>query len=313
VKLPDTTYDYRSDNYQSRHQNNSVFMQQYWQVRYRRYVERTLWWPVEHYASEHPMVQLPDPEVAFLRRDSHAIVGTAFRFGPLVRRDSLVRGITLVVAQGPEQLTFPAMIREAHIASAVRLHGAIAAVPALLGIEYLANGMDDAAGRTRFAIAPPPALNTMAAGDRALSDVVLLSPTKSEQTSRRVDSILSNMAPSSVVERSVGTGLYWESYGFKPTDTLTMEIRVKRIDREGVASVVRRFLGRGRGGALAIRWNEYPHSNRMIVQSGDAVPIIGRTIQLRVQSLARGDYQIEVEVRDQAERVATTRRLIAIR
>ena len=311
VVLPDTTYDYRSDHYLSRHHNNSLYMHHYRSVTYLRYVEQTLWWPHEHYAASFPIVQLPTPQVAFLRRQQHAIIGTAVRLGALARRDSMIDAITMVVTTSPDAMTFPASTRT-HVDSTLRLYASIAAQPALLGIEYAATIDGDPAGRTRFAIAPPPPLTFMGANERAVSDIVLLSPTKQNNHSNNIDSILSRMAPSVEVERTSGVAVYWESYGFKASDSLTIELRVSRLVNGGFTARVQRLFGRSGSGQVGIKWIEDPNSQRQVHSEGP-VPIIGRSLNVDFSSLRPGNYRIEVIVRDSQRAVARSTKQIRLR
>jgi hypothetical protein len=288
----------------------------HWLATYSRYVRETLWWPFEHYASSQPIMQLPTPDVAFLRRHTHAVLATALRLDvPGPRKAPVVEGVTLVVSPSPDSMMIGA-VADARPGDVVRLHASIPTQRALLGIEYAQSRSGDAAGRTRFAIAPPPALSAMRPGEYALSDIILLTPSSSgRELPGNLDTLLALMAPSPLVDRGTGIGLYWESYGFAPQDSLTIEVRVRRTSADGFLNRVGQAMGVAgdRNTPIGIRWKEEQRAVGAVVVDDGPVPIVGRRLLLALDRAARGQYTIEISVTGQRGASATNSRRIEIR
>lgn len=289
-----------SSDAMSKHARNSKDTNIWLREVYPRYVQKTLWWPVEHYAAPRGVVQLPVPAVAFLRRQDHAILATSVTLGSELgrTRDSMIDGITLVVTSRPDSFAFPARARGA-VGSPVVLVGNIRPENALLGIEVPgATGGASPAARTRFGIAPPPALSAMRSDERALSDIVLLSPPAATAAlPSSTNEALALMAPTETIRRGSSIGLYWESYGFGPRDSVTIEVRVQRTSKQGAL----RTLGRAMGLAddlnapVLLRWTESDAAAGRTIIDGP-VPVIGRAVRVNTARLPSGDYLLEVRV-----------------
>lgn len=301
----------------SKHARNAR-QQSYWlREGYPSYVQNTLWWPVEHYAAPRSLVQLPIPQVAFLRRQNHAIVATSVALNSAIGRPAgaTIDSITLVVTPRPEFFAFPATAR-GMVGSPAVLVGNIPSEKSLLGIEFASGEYSLPAGRTRFGITPPPTLAQMSAKDRAISDVVLLVPAGgSDALPSTTEGALALMAPTDTVRRGSSIGLYWESYGYASGDTVTIEVRIQRTSGQSAL----RALGRAVGVAgslndpVFLRWTESDAAGagRMVLDG--PVVIVGRTVRMNTTRLSAGDYTIEVAMQGRGDAATRSFKQIVVR
>ena len=258
----------------------------------------SLWWPREHFGPRRPLVQLPEPQVAFLRRDNHVIVAAAsdLEAGELVRRAGAPIEATLVLSDAPgvfEQAgTGRGLVGEPLVARAD-----IRPRPTIMSIEFRAPGAQGPpGGRTRLSIAPPATLAALPPGGVAISEpVVLRAPPDGGELRNEMDSAIVRMAGSTRVPASKRIGVYWETYGLRPADSVNVAIWIERFTPQGV---MRRFgialrVATDLNTPIAMSWSEPDPSHRSYVIYGD-VPIVGRSVVLDVSTLPRGEYWLDV-------------------
>lgn len=282
---------------------------------YRRYVRETLWWPVEHYAAPYRLVQLSDPETAFLRRQLSCIIATALTIDPkairLAAGDTL-EGATLVATNAPDS------IRRIERVNAVAgrplvLQGEIAAKPTLIGVEVLPAEHHDAA-RTRYAVTPPPALAALTQGAIDVSMPVLLrARNANEELPVNTRDALNLMSPTSEFRRGA-LGVYWETYGVSPSDSAELAIWVERYTpQSGLRRLGQRLrIASDLNTPIVIRWSEATaRPNAMIIRG--PVPVVGRSVVLDTSKLPAGEYWLGVAVQIRGREPVQSRRSITIR
>jgi hypothetical protein len=269
------------------------------------------WWPAEHSAAPYPLYQLAEGQVAMLRRDSSVILATAVDLMTSGIPRALGSRVTarLVVTDSPDSLRVVAE-HSGPVDRRLVLYGPIASRPVLVGIELPLVQPLRVAARTRFAITPVATLASMSPGDFAVSEpVILLAPVGDEPAPLETNAALAMMAASTKTPATRKIAVYWESYGFKPTDSVDVAVWIERVTAQGT---LRRF-----GNALrvttdlntpvATTWHE-PQPGTRTHPMGGRIPIIGRSVVLDVSRLPRGSYWLEVAVAKPGQEPVRNRR-----
>jgi hypothetical protein len=173
--------------------------------------------------------------------------------------------------------------------------------PSVVSVEYpFGGGRGGPAGRLRFGVRPPPALNATHDTARGIADPILLTPPPGvSELPNDLPAALRLMATSHVVPPSGRLGVYWETYGYEPADTVELAVWIERYTPQGI---VRRF-----GAALgvttdlntpvAVSWMEPQPGYRTFVFREGGVAVIGRSLSLDVSGLPPGEYRLETAVR----------------
>ena len=274
------------------------------------------WWPQQHFAPSAPLVQLPDGQVAFLRRDNAVIFATATDLDSalLLRTPSQRVNATLLLTSEPDSVLRVARASVA-VGSPLVLYAPIESRASLAAIEFPANGpAGPPGGRTRFGIAPPSTLSAMKPGETAISDIVLvMAPTDGTDLPKQPEQLLPKMAGSAQIAKGARLGIYWETYGFAPADTVEIAVWVERNTPQGI---LRRF-----GTTLGIAtdfntpvvqsWTESAVDSRAFVIPG-ATPIIGRSLVLDASHLRAGDYWLDIVVRKRGQEPLRSRRAFVV-
>jgi hypothetical protein len=276
----------------------------------------TAWWPTEHFAPRAPIVQLSELQLAMLRRDAGVLVAAAVDLDTAVVRvaGELVRG-TLLLTDRPDSVDIVAS-GSARAGSTLVLRGTAVSRVALLGVELAGDSTRGAlAARTRFSVSPPAVLAAMGAGEVAVSEpVVLRAGSGDVALPLDADSALALMLGSTRIAKGAKIGVYWESYGFQPTDSVTVAVWIERytpqslIRQLGIAFKVAADLNT----PVATTWDEVNLNRGARLISG-VVPIIGRTLVLDVSKLPRGDYWLEVAIGKRGQTPVRARRTLTIR
>jgi hypothetical protein len=177
----------------------------------------------------------------------------------------------------------------------VVLQGVTDSLPAILAVEAESRTLD---ARVRFGVIPPSTLSTMRAGEIALSDPVLLERGSEAPGTLASDTVLNAMLPASALapeERNVR--VFWESYGIKPGDTVTIAVRVTgdrtvgRLRRIGIAL----NLTADPNNSVGVQWTE-PDARRATRTLSGPVPVQMRLMSLNLSQLAPGPYVIEIRM-----------------
>jgi len=258
------------------------------------------WWPNEHYApARGRIVQLSDQTV-MLRRDDGALLATASELllnGKAINADTAAA--VLVRTTAPDSIQRLAR-HAARNATSIVLTGRIPAGPAVVGTEVLAP-RGETSVRTRFGVTPPAALSALKPGEAAISDPVLLAPSESATSA---EGALDRMLGSTVV-RAKKIGLYWETYGYAPGDSVDVALIVTRTEK---LSAFRRIgmklrIAHDLNGTVAVRWSE-PQAGHDAWSIPSKVPIQARVVTLDLSQLEPGQYTVQVQAGRKGEVVA---------
>lgn len=277
----------------------------------------SLWWPREHFATRNPLLQISDGQLAFLRRQDTVLFAMAADLEQIKfhrPRTDPVRA-TAVLSGAPGDYREVAHA-EGSTNAPLLLRANVPSKPALLSVEFPADLKHALpGGRTRFAIAPPAPLSALKTGQYAISDpIVLLPPPESEILPSDVDGALARMAGSTVVRKVRRLGVYWETYGFKPGDSVDVAVWIERYTPQGI---IRRFgialnVAVDLNTPIVISWKE-PQPQRIASLLPGRVPILGRSLTIDVSALPAGDYWLDVAVGKRGVQPVRGRRGITIR
>jgi hypothetical protein len=256
------------------------------------------WWPTEHYRHVPGLAPLPEGQVAFLRRQDSVMVATAtpLEAASLGRTDGQAVAGTLLVTAGPGQQEV--LVRATgRVGTPLVLVGTTLPRPAVAAIEFPGDrAAATPAGRTRFGIEPPPPLAVLAPGAVAISAPVLLhAPAAGEALPVATAAVLAHMAGTPVIRRGARLGVYWETYGIAPTDTVDLAVWIERYTEDGILRRlgVRLNVTTDRNTPVAVSWTETALGPNATVLD-EPVPIVGRSLLLDTASLPPGDYWLDV-------------------
>jgi hypothetical protein len=133
----------------------------------------------------------------------------------------------------------------------------------------------------------------MSAGSVAISQPILVDPS----AQLNAESALASLRGTHRRGDSRSIGLYWETYGVQPDDSATHLVWVERVTPQGLVRElgIALRMATDRNAPVAVRWEEQRAPRESSVLEG-RVPVIGRTLQLDVGSLERGEYRVGVAV-----------------
>jgi hypothetical protein len=115
-------------------------------------------------------------------------------------------------------------------------------------------------------------------------------------------------APSQALRRMLGAtiftpdmkriGVYWESYGIAPGDTVDVTVRIEK--ERAAPTLLRRIallIGLGSRGnpGVSVHWRE-PSAERTVTTLPGRIPVQGRSISVDLSLLTPGDYSLMVSV-----------------
>ncbi len=253
------------------------------------------WWPAEHYSrAAGPIVQLSEQTV-LLRRNDDVLIATASE----ISRPSgiLLQGNNddpiLIRTTGPRVIH-----RVPHQTfrndAAVVLTAHVPAAPAIVGTELLASRPGDPAARTRLGVVPPLPLSALKSGETAISDPVLLAADRAPP--RGPEQALSKMLGSTRV-RADKVGLYWETYGVAPGDSVEFAVVITRNESRSKLRRIGMFLrvAHDINGSVAVRWTE-PQAGHDSWTIPGTVPIQAHSVHVDLSQLEPGHYNVQVRV-----------------
>jgi hypothetical protein len=159
-------------------------------------------------------------------------------------------------------------------------------------------------------VIPPPPLSTLRPGEIAISTPVIIQPADGPSPLLNADSLLMRMY-GNVVFRAPQQrlGLYWETYGIAPGDSVELSVRLER--HEPPPGTLRRIgfrlgIGQRTDGGVTIGWKE-PSASRLVIPVPGRVPIQGRTLTLEMSQVPAGDYAFIVTAKRGGVEVSATR------
>jgi hypothetical protein len=173
----------------------------------------------------------------------------------------------------------------------------IAHVPAeaaIIGTELLASRPGQPAARTRLGVVPPLPLSALKPGETAISDPVLLAP--GDAPPAGPEQALSKMLGNMHV-RADKVGLYWETYGVAPGDSVDFAVVITRNESLSKLRRIGMFLrvAHDVSGSVVIGWTEPQAGHDSWIVPG-TVPIQAHSIQLDLTRLDPGHYKVQVRV-----------------
>lgn len=273
------------------------------------------WWPQEHYARDlSAIVALPVGQTVMLRRRDST------RFVWAGELDSATRGLTVDQRRQGALFDSRSVGEVKRVASfPIRDGGrAVVDVPlaegtTLLGVEVPGDS-SHAAARSRYAVDIDAPLSALS-GSRALSQPLLFDAPVDATRSVATEQAIAHMYASTTFQNARRVGVYWESYGFRPTDTLDLSIRITREDRPSVLSRAIRVLGIGQSGGneVTIRWRELPANSRAIDQLEGDVHVQMRSTVVEISRLPHGSYVLQLAVNRPGEPAVSSERHFELR
>lgn len=178
------------------------------------------------------------------------------------------------------------------------VRGAIPSARAIMGIEIPNEG--GIAARKRISIAPPQTLAEMSPGEVAISDPVIVQPpVDDEALPNDPDLALPRMNGTTILARGTkAIGVYWETYGFAPGDTVEISIRVQRYTPQNAAvrAAIALNMRGDRNAPVWVAWTEPAQGYSFFVTDGP-VKIVSRSVVLGIESLPVGEYWLDIGMR----------------
>ncbi len=267
----------------------------------------TAWWPLSHFRPTRRVVQLPQGQVAFMRRQNHTDVWVAV---PLTH-PALIEGtavkpagydVMLLASTGPASVdSLDQQIADGD-ATAV-LTGTLTHQRALLAVEAIGAGNARVDARARFAVTAPPILADMSDKEVSISSIALLEPLPAEVLREPSDALLHHMLPGlKLAADARKVTLYWEYYGLGARDSARVQLSVVD-DTTGGGAVSKA----DRTEYVDASWNEADARLNAGTMQGP-VPLKLRAIALDLGNLKAGRYSIQllVTLNDGSTRSAET-------
>ena len=272
------------------------------------------WWPREHMTRPRQLLQAAEYQTAYLRRDSTIVLAAAMR-APSTSQSQQNLGsyrAHMIVSRDTsdlQRITSSTSTSDGRIV----LAGHIAPVPALLGLEA-SSASHNVDVRTRFAIAPPTTLQSAPHDRLALSDLLFVTPTADARLPSSTDSAVAMLLPSTMIWRDTSIGIYWETYGAAPTDTIEISISVESTERPGLFQRLAVVFGRDASPMQGnrIRWIEAMHAQQTLPVSR-LTTVHGRAVQLNLSTLTPGSYSLNLDVVRGSEPPVRSRRQFSIK
>jgi|GEM_PF-2292846 len=290
---------------------------EHWDLRMKDPGAIDTWWPQEHMMLWMQLHQLPSGQQVQWRRDSTIVFGMTVD-NPLFALDTAGRGpspAALVASTGSQDLRLLARTTVEQ-GQALRLRGQFAPQPLVMSAEIAARTQREPAHRLRFGLHPDPSLQTMKAGEVAISQPVFMSVASREAAlPNNADAASLFMTGRLEFSRSESLALFWESYGFSPDDSVQFELRINRNDDVNFARRVGAALGVASAlrDSVSIRWAEADARSGGASILLAAKPVIGRAVALDVNALPAGTYIVSMEMRGKNGQVARNDRPFVLR
>jgi hypothetical protein len=260
------------------------------------------WWPREHYAPAQPLVPLPAYQAAQLRRDSSSMLAfaTALGVAQLGRRAFDTVETQLFVSTGPHAIDRVAT-RRTNATDRATFLSPLPDAPTVVSVEVPWDEAGHAGARTRFGLTPLPPLNTMRAGELAISDPILLTaPPEGRAAPDDAATAVRAMLGQTTLSRGTRTiGVYWETYGFNATDSVRVSVLVRRE-------------GDGTGALVTTSWAEPDPAHTARSVAAGAISIQSRSVAVEISSLREGRYVLEISVAKPGAPSVTSRRPFAV-
>jgi hypothetical protein len=274
-------------------------------------------WPVEHSRrTSGPVLDLAEQTV-ILRRDNDALLAIAFDLPQRFFRPgtSTQYDAAIIAARDPSERWVPSRTSIVIDGKGTTvLMSPLTPRAQIISAELApADGATGLAARARRAVQPPPPLSVLPAGEIAISEPLFFRPDTDGDPPTTAPAAITRMLGSLTMSES-RVGVYWETYGVAPGDTVDVSIRIGSRTRPGLLRRLGASLGvvETDGSGIAIGWRE-PRLGRRegLTWAGD-VPIQARSIVFDVTRLKPGAYSVEVSVSRGGAAPVKSRREIVI-
>ena len=285
-----------------------VVMSAPWLSRAQRFDD--YWWPIEHFPRPGALASA-DYQAAALRRGRGPLVVVAAdpvseRIGPAALETFTME---LVAMRGPSDTA-----RTSSVPARVEMGGGVlstlSAKPGLqvVSVEVVDRDRETApSARARFAMELPPGLDSLAAGELAVSDLILFTPPSSaEPPPSDTHGATVRMFPSTTIKQD-RVGVFFELYGLAASDSVELSLTVVRNSEPGMLRRISSRLGLGNAGvdSMTVMWGA--GSGTAATQTIDGARVNMRSIVLNLSTLREGSYTLAVTLRSGA-RTAVGRR-----
>jgi hypothetical protein len=277
--------------------------------------DTSVWWPHEHFDRPVPLLQLRH-QMGLFRRESDVLLAMATdipRVAGMARGDTL-RG-TLILSTGPGDIRRHPASAVAGSPAATRV--AIPSTSQIASLELDAGASRVFVARDRFGIVSPGTLAEMETGDVDVSQPVLIEPlAPGDPLPADPDSALARMIGLPELHDPRRIGVYWETYGLNPSDTVDIAVRFERlVPPPGLIRRIGLALGIGtrEDMSVSVGWRE-PQRGQVIATTPGRIPIQSRSLTVDVSQIPAGDYSLTVSIRRPDGRsIARTRSLRLVR
>ncbi|MBA3917216.1 MAG: hypothetical protein C0516_01360 [Gemmatimonas sp.] len=257
-----------------------------------------IWWPHEHMAFEGRIAEMPLGQVAMLRRYTgvtlavtHNLFGRADTVLTNLRRDSAEA--VLVVSPAPDTMNTLGRGR-VHPGGSLFTSALIPSEPAVVSVEARHPRLRNLFGRSRFGVRPPAALSALAAGQLDISAPVFYDAARGG-TPPDAPGMFPHMLATTMLRQGDRIGIFWETYGVTPGDSVQFRVAIERTTRPGflqrIGEVTR--LRDVPLRALGIAWRD-PDTRTTMSEGPSIMP---RAISLDLGDLEPGEYRVVVEAR----------------
>jgi hypothetical protein len=257
-----------------------------------------IWWPHEHMAFNGRIAEMPLGQVAMLRR--YTGVTLAVTHNLFARPDTVLTNLrrdsaeaVLVVSPAPDTMHTLGSGR-VHPGGSLFTSALIPPEPAVVSVEARHPRLRNLFGRSRFGVRPPAVLSALTKGQIDVSAPVFYDALRGG-TPPDAPGMFPHMLATTTLRQGDRIGIFWETYGVTPGDSVQFRVAIERTTRTGLlqrlGEVTR--LRDVPMRALGIAWRD-PDTRTTI---SDGPSIMPRAITLDLGDLEPGEYRVVVEAR----------------
>jgi len=257
-----------------------------------------IWWPHEHMAFDGRIAEMPLGQVAMLRR--YTGVTLAVTHNLFARPDTVLTNLrrdsaeaVLVVSPAPDSMQTLGRGR-VHPGGSLFTSALIPPEPTVVSIEAQHPRLRTLFGRSRLGVRPPAALSALTSGQIDVSAPVFYDALRGG-TPPDAPSMFPHMMATTTLRQGDRLGIFWETYGVTPGDSVQFRVGIERTTRTGLLQRLGEVT-RLRDvplRALGIAWRDPDTRTTM----GEGPSIMPRAIALDLGDLEPGEYRVVVEAR----------------
>lgn len=275
------------------------------------------WWPFEHFEHPAPLTEL-DFQAAGFRRSGGPLFVVAMDGRHTVDTLPLAGYINGIGAmRNPTDRLYP----RSHPAVREATGAFIASADLNPGLQIVSAEILDPendkrpAFRSRFAVDAPPGLDSLKAGEIALSDVAFYAaPPPGDTLPRIVGDALELLLPTTDLKSPGRVGVFFELYGAQTSAAIELTLTVSRIDKP---SLLRRLGSRigvveSGTGSVVMRWRDDQQGAMTTTFKVGQTPVQARSVVVDMAALKSGMYAFEIGASRPGETGAISRREFTI-